>query len=168
MKELLIKLLAALGTTVPADAKDDAFAGLVDTAITSATKNKAEADKMPETLSRIGTLEAELVEHDLDKAKLQGKAREAAKSMLTKNRVEGLAFITALGSDGSGYAVTHNRGTAKTPNAPKSDDATAQADEVRAAKISCRAREIRAAKPSTSLNDAYATAASEIDAASSK
>lgn len=72
--------------------------------------------------------EAELLEHDLDAAGLEGEVRNAAKAFLAKNRAEGLAFIQALkpatapAGDG-GYRVTHNRGAAKAPQTGGGTDA---------------------------------------------
>jgi phage I-like protein len=158
-KELVIQLLAALGQTVAADAAPEAFDAALTSAITTAEANKTE---MASTASRLTTLEGQLVESDLDKSGLQGEARTAAKAVLTKNRAEGLALIAALAKPDSGYAVTHNRTRATPPNADKSADVAAQAAEVHAAKVSCRAREIRAAKPGITLADSYATAEAEL------
>ena len=163
-KELVIALLAALGQTVAADASPEAF----DAAIKSATeKAGGMKNEHAQTMSRVTQLEKDLVESDLDKAGLQGTARDAARPILTKNRAEGLAFIAALGAGkaaGDDYAVTHNRGTARAPAAGADQTAEEKAAEVRAAKVSCRAREIRKAKPGVSLADSYSTAEAEISA----
>ena len=71
--------------------------------------------------ARATTAEAALLEHDLDAAALNGEARNAAKVILAKNRAEGLAFLKAIKPAAeSGYHVTHNRETAKSP---RGDDA---------------------------------------------
>lgn len=113
-KELVIALLAALGQSVAADAAPEAIDAALKAATTAAKSSKEE---MAATTNRLKQLEAEQIQRDLDAAGLQGDARKTAEGFLTKNRAEGLAFIAALGKDGSGYARTHNRAGADTPDA---------------------------------------------------
>lgn len=81
------------------------------------------------------TLRTAQIEADLDKYSLNGAAREKAKALLTKNRAEGLAFLEALGGEGSGYAVTHNRKKAKTPAGKKTDEPEQSLDQQRDAAV---------------------------------
>lgn len=103
------KLLALLGLAATATDAE------IESALTPATENMAAGKKLPEVQNRVTALEKQLVEHDLDKAGLQGEARTAAAVLLTKNRDEGLAFIAALGKQGSGYAPVHNRDGKRPP-----------------------------------------------------
>lgn len=105
------KLLALLGLPDTATDAD------IDAAIAPATENMQNGKKFPETKCRLDKLEALQIDRDLDSHGLKGEAREKWKAALTKNRDEGLALLTALGTDGSGYARTHNREQAKTPPA---------------------------------------------------
>jgi phage I-like protein len=111
------KLLALLGLAATATDAE------IESALTPATDNMAAGKQLPEVKNRLVALEKQLVEHDLDKAGLQGEARTAATALLTKNRDEGLAFIAALGKQGSGYAPVHNRDGKRPPggHAPAAD-----------------------------------------------
>ncbi|MCS6274525.1 MAG: hypothetical protein H2169_09300 [Opitutus sp.] len=111
-------LLTQLG--LPPDSTDEA----IQAAITS-QMNEVESRKtaLGTAHNRITALETELIGHDLDRAGLQGEARTAATALLTKNRTEGLAFIAALGKQGSGYAPVHNRNGKQAPSfTPGADD----------------------------------------------
>jgi phage I-like protein len=105
------KLLAILGLAATATDAE------IESALTPATENMAAGKQLPEVKNRVTALEKQLVEHDLDKAGLQGEARTAATTLLTKNRDEGLAFIAALGKQGSGYTPVHNREGKRAPAA---------------------------------------------------
>lgn len=110
--------------------------------------------------NRAATAEASLIEHDLDKAGLQGEARNAAKALLVKNRNEGLAFLVAIGKPESGYKVTHNRAAVPTSQTSKA----ASDDEARAARIANRATEIQRTEK-ISYSQAFSKAESEAPAA---
>lgn len=99
-------LLTLLGLP---ETSDDAS---IEAALAPATANMAAGKNYDTVKNRLTTLEAQLVEHDLDKAGLKGAVRTAAQALLTKNREDGLAFITALAADGT-YRVTHNRDAGK-------------------------------------------------------
>jgi phage I-like protein len=103
------KLLALLGLPDTATDAD------IDAALAPATENMQNGKKFPETKCRLEKLEAAQIDTDLDGHGLKGEAREKWRVALTKNRDEGLALLATLGSDGSGYARTHNRDTAKAP-----------------------------------------------------
>lgn len=105
------KLLALLGLPDTATDAD------IEAALAPATENMQNGKKFPETKCRLEKLEALQIDRDLDSAGLQGEARDTWKAALTKNRDEALPLLSALGKDGSGYARTHNRETAKAPAA---------------------------------------------------
>lgn len=109
------KLLALLGLPDTATDAD------VEAALAPATENMQNGKKFPATQCRLAKLEAAQIETDLDAHGLKGTARESWKAALTKNRDESLVLLTALGTDGSGYARTHNRDTAKTPAGEKAE-----------------------------------------------
>lgn len=109
------------------------------------------------------------VETDLEKYKGVIKNRDVVKKQLLANRAGALEFLDALqeqaATPAEKPAPITNRAGAKAPATPPTGDAAAhEAAEARAAKISNRARAIRSTNPATSLTDAYATAAAEIDA----
>lgn len=110
-KSVLIGLLGLAAAATDADIQ-----AAVDGKKTESENRKAE---LLAAQNRAAAAEASLVEHDLDKAGLQGEARTAAKALLVKNRTEGLAFIVAIGKPESGYQVTHNRTAATPPSAAK-------------------------------------------------
>lgn len=110
-KSVLIGLLGLAAAATDADIQ-----AALDGKKTESENRKAE---LLAAQNRAATAEASLIEHDLDKAGLQGEARNAAKALLVKNRTEGLAFIVAIGKPESGYQVTHNRGAATPPSSAK-------------------------------------------------
>jgi hypothetical protein len=109
------------------------------------------------------------VESDLEKYKNRFKAenREKVKAQLIKNRAGTIELLEATAPAETEQTTERqritNRGTAKSPKDDPNAAETEKAEQ-RAAKISNRARQIRAQNPKTSLNDAYATATAEIDA----
>lgn len=116
-------LLALLGLP------DTATDAEIEAATAPATENLANGKKYADTKCRLDKLEALQIDRDLDSAGLQGTARETWKAALTKNRDEALPLLAALGTDGSGYARTHNREQAKTP--PAAGQAEKSLDERR-------------------------------------
>lgn len=120
-------LLALLGLP------DTATDAEIEAAVAPASENMQNGKKFPETKCRLEKLEAAQIDSDLDSHGLKGEAREKWKAALTKNRDEGLALLAALGSEGSGYARTHNRETAKTPGT--ADKAEPSLDERRNAAV---------------------------------
>jgi len=127
-KTLVLQLLAALGSTLAADAAPEA----IDSALTTAIeKAKGAGAEMAETKNRLTKLLDAEIQRDLDAAGLQGTERTKWQIALTKNREEALPLLESLGKPGDGYARTHNRGTAGTPAAQK--DATAKATQAEAA-----------------------------------
>lgn len=125
-KSKLLKLLGlpATATDAEIEAAEAAFTASSETRKSdlAAAQNRATTAE-----ARATSAEAELLEHDLNAAGLQGEARSAAKGILTKNRAEGLAFLAAVkavkGTEPSGYQPTHNRQTAKAPAASGSEAA---------------------------------------------
>lgn len=117
-KSVLIKLLGLLATATDAEIQAAA-----DKKTTESETNKSE---LLAAQNRATKLEGELIEHDLDKAGLQGDVRTKAKVLLTKNREDGLAFISALPNGADGYRVTHNRGNARPPGAKPAQASKAQ------------------------------------------
>lgn len=122
-KTLVLQLLAALGSTLAADAAPEA----IDAALTSAIeKAKGAGAEMAATKNRLVTLESEQITRDLDAYKLTGAARETWKGALTKNREEGLSLLKATFGEpvqGAAYARTHNRSGASTPDAAAAESA---------------------------------------------
>lgn len=71
------------------------------------------------------TLLSSQVEADLNSHGIKGEAREKWKGALIANRAQALDLLASLAKPESGYAVTHNRGAAKTPvTGPQSAPAT--------------------------------------------
>lgn len=107
------------------------------------------------------------VETDLEKYKNRFKpeAREMLKKQLIANRAATIELLdaTAPAETLADTPRITNRAAARTPT-DLAADKTGKKDEERAARISNRARAIRAAAPKTSLADAYATATAEVDA----
>lgn len=104
-------LLALLGLP------DTATDAEIEAATAPATECMQNGKKYADTKCRLDKLEALQIDRDLDSAGLQGTARETWKAALTKNRDEALPLLAALGTEGSGYARTHNRAQAKAPAA---------------------------------------------------
>jgi phage I-like protein len=102
-------LLALHG--LPATASDAEIEG----AQAAATAIIAKGREYDATKNRLDALLAAQIERDLDDHGLKGEPREKWKAALTKNRDDALALLAAMGQDGSGYARTHNRDTARAP-----------------------------------------------------
>lgn len=126
-KSELLKLLGLAATATDADV----------TAALSARNTEAENRKteLAAAQNRAAKLEADLIEHDLDKAGLSGDARTAAKTLLTKNRDDGIAFLATLSKPESGYQPIHNRSTARTPAAGSGRVAADAKDSQRTAAV---------------------------------
>jgi phage I-like protein len=85
------------------------------------------------TKNRLDKLESEQIDRDLDAHGLQGEAREKWKGALTKNREEALVLLASIGKEGSGYARTHNRNKARTPD--QADKTASDRDQKRDAAV---------------------------------
>lgn len=156
-KTLLITLLGLQAAASDAD---------IQAAAERAKTLMADGSKYADTKCRLDKLAAEQIERDLDSKGLKGPERDTWKAALTRNRDEALPLLAtvkpgapAAGDDKGGYVRTHNREDAGTPG-----DGNAAKDEVRAAKVSARAGELRRDNPTLTLAAAYNRAEREIDA----
>lgn len=157
MKSLLKKLGLA------EDASEESAVAALQTIQNRATT--AEGSVTTLTAER-DTLLAAQVEADLDKHADVIANREDVKKQLIANRAGTLAVLAGLKKPEAKKTpgTITNRGTAKAPEGGAAADADTQKAEARAARISNRARDIRAKNPRVSLSDAYSTATAEIDA----
>lgn len=151
------------------DASEESAVAAVQKITNRATAAETERDTLKK--DNEGLLAAQ-VESDLEKYKNRFKPekRDAIKGMLIKNRagtIELLENTEAPAAEDDSReqdpAKITNRKKARTPEEIAAEKKTAS-EEARAAKISNRARAIRAATPRVSLNDAYLTATAEVDA----
>lgn len=125
----------------------------------------AEASLATVTAERDTLLDTQ-IEADLEKHKGVIKNRDTIKAALKRDRKGTLEMLEGLqpagdGGEGGERSPITNRRQAKTPSkTPAEADASQEAD-ARAARISNRAKQLRAGNPSLSLGQAYADAEAE-------
>lgn len=127
----------------------------------------AEASVVTLTKERDELLDAQ-IEADLEKHKNVIKNRDSFKAKLKADRKGTLALLEDLNPTGGSQErqTITNRSTAKQPSETVTQtDAEAAADEQRAAKISNRARQLRATDKTLALGKSYELAEAEIDSA---